>query len=73
MSCSKRRQEHPWLQETKDGGALCSACSLFYMERSNPKGSGGTFITKPFTNWKKITGLSLKDNKLLKHEKVIVI
>ena len=28
----------------------------------------GTFITKPFTNFKKTTGYSSKYNKLLKHE-----
>lgn len=69
MSYLKRKQQFPWLQETSDGGVLCFVCSSFYNKRSIPKGSDGTFINKPFTNWKKSTGSSLKDNKLLKHEK----
>ena len=68
MSFLKRKQQYSWLKETSDGGALCLVCSQFYLKRSLPKGSDGTFISKPFTNWKKSTGSSVKDNKLLKHE-----
>ena len=36
--------------------------------RGLPKGSDGTFITKPFTKWSKATGSTVKNNKLLKHQ-----
>lgn len=64
----KRQQEYPWLTPTDSGGALCSICSVYFANRSLPRGTNGTFITKPFANWKKSTGTSTKDNKLLKHD-----
>lgn len=64
----KRHQEYPWLTSTDSGGALCSICSVYFANRPLPKGNKGTFITTPFTNWKRSTGTLPKDNKLLKHE-----
>jgi hypothetical protein len=49
-------------------GAYCSVCQEYYKNRQLPKGSDGTFIIKPFSNWNKSTGSNPKDNKLLKHD-----
>jgi hypothetical protein len=57
------RDEHSWL--TTDN--YCVFCKEYYKERPLPKGSNGTFISQPFTNFKKATGCSSKNNKLLKH------
>jgi hypothetical protein len=58
------RDQHVWLT----GDNYCLYCKTFYSNRPIPKGSDGTFINKPFTNFKKATGISSKHNKLLKHE-----
>lgn len=58
------RDEHVWL--TSDN--YCVFCKAYYSNRPKPQGSDGTFISKPFLNFKKATGFSSKHNKLLKHE-----
>jgi hypothetical protein len=52
----------------KIDGAYCFVCKEYYKHRPLPKGSDGTFITKPFSTWNKSTGSNPKDNKLLKHD-----
>jgi len=63
---SKRQRDFAWLVPT-DGGALCKTCISHYKCRSLPKDHSGVFVTKPFNNWKKSTGTTDKNNKLLKH------
>jgi hypothetical protein len=63
----KRKLKFPWLMAAGDG-ALCTACSAYYSNRSLPKGMQGVFINTPFTNWAKSTGSDPKNNKLLKHD-----
>jgi len=63
---AKRKSVYPWLTAVK-GGALCAVCSEFYATRPLPTNHTGTFVTKPFNNWKRSTGSEPKDNKLLKH------
>lgn len=65
---AKRKSVYPWLTAVK-GGALCAVCSEFYATRPLPTNHTGTFVTKPFNNWKRSTGSEPKDNKLLKHHK----
>jgi len=49
-------------------GAFCKFCRKYYCgSQGLPKGSDGTFITKPFTKWSKATGSNSR-NKLLKHQ-----
>ena len=62
--------KHTWLVPYTGGkGALCKFCKKHYSaSRGLPKGSDGTFITKPFTKWSKATGSTAKNNKLLKHQ-----
>ena len=62
----KRQADYPWLMPT-DGGALCRTCVSFYSTRNLPGDHSGTFLTKPFSNWKKSTGSEENNNKLLKH------
>ena len=45
-----------------------SVKQLYCGSHGLPKGSDGTFISKPFTKWRKATGSSAKNNKLLKHQ-----
>ena len=50
-------------------GSYCKFCQKYYTGQCGlPKGSDGTFILKPFNKWKKATGSSSKNNKLLKHQ-----
>ena len=67
---SRYNTKHPWLISNESGkGALCKFCKELYCGSYGlPKGSDGTFITKPFTKWSKATGSSAKNNKLLKHQ-----
>jgi len=58
------REDHVWLTDDN----YCTFCKAYYSERTFPRGSDGTFITKPFTNFSKATGVLPKHNKLLKHE-----
>ena len=62
--------KHTWLVPYTGGkGALCKFCKKHYSASHGlPKGSDGTFITKPFTKWSKATGSTAKNNKLLKHQ-----
>ena len=62
--------KHSWLIPDDGGkGALCKYCKVYYVGRRGlPRGSDGTFITKPFTKWSKATGSSAKNNRLLKHQ-----
>jgi Domain of unknown function (DUF4371) len=64
---NKRRSTYLWLIAFENG-ALCRHCSVFYANRTLPKGTNGVFINKPFTNWDKSTGSQEKHNKLLKHD-----
>ena len=59
--------KHSWLVPDIGGkGAFCKFCKKHYSgSRGLPKGSDGTFITKPFTKWSKATGSAAKNNKLL--------
>ena len=62
--------KHPWLVQdgTSDGG-FCKFCKQYYTgSRGLPRGSDGTFISKPFTKWSKATGSTAKNKKLLKHQ-----
>jgi hypothetical protein len=63
---TKRKTVYPWLTAV-EGGALCGICSTFYAKRPLPTNHTGTFVTKPFNNWKRSTGSDPKNNKLLKH------
>jgi Domain of unknown function (DUF4371) len=63
---SKRQSEYSWLVPA-EGGALCSICSEYYSVHQLPPDHKGTFVTIPFNDWKKSTGSTLKNNKLLKH------
>jgi len=65
----KRQADYPWLMPTDGGGALCRICVSFYSTRNLPGDHSGTFVTKPFSNWKKSTGSKEKNNKLLKHSR----
>ena len=58
--------KHSWLVPDIGGkGAFCKFCKKHYSgSRGLPKGSDGTFITKPFTKWSKATGSAAKNNKL---------
>ena len=62
--------KYSWLVPDSGGkGAFCKFCQKLYSgSRGLPKGSDGTFITKPFTKWRKATGSTAKNNKLLKHQ-----
>ena len=62
--------KHPWLVSDGSGrGAFCTFCQQPYCGGHGlPKGSDGTFISKPFTKWSKATGSSTKNNELLKHQ-----
>ena len=64
----KRKRDFCGLVSDGKEGAYCSSCRDYYKDRPLPKGSDGTFVTKPFTNWSKCTGQQQEDNKLLKHE-----
>jgi len=64
---SKRVIDFPWLLST-DGGALCSICAEYYSSHELPSDHCGTFVHKPFNDWRKSTGSTAKNNKLLKHE-----
>lgn len=63
---SKRQRDFAWLEPT-DCGALCKTCVSFYTSRELPRDHSGIFVNKPFNNWKKSTGATEKNNKLLKH------
>jgi hypothetical protein len=63
---AKRQRQFAWLIPT-DGGALCKICVSYYASRLLPGDHPGVFVTKPFNNWKKSTGATEKNNKLLKH------
>ena len=67
---SRYNTKHPWLISDESGkGAFCKFCQQLYCGSYGlPKGSDGTFITKPFTKWSKATGSYAKNNKLLKHK-----
>ena len=62
--------KYSWLAPDIDGeGAFCKFCKKHCSGSCGlPKGSDGTFITKPFTKWSKATGSTVKNNKLLKHQ-----
>ena len=69
----KHAEKYPWLvvddSEESKKGAFCKFCKQFYSgSHGLPRGSDGTFITKPFCKWSKATGTSVKNNKLLKHQ-----
>ena len=63
---TKRQSEFKWLVSA-EGGALCSMCADYYLAHPLPPDHSGTFVTKPFSDWKKSTGSTVKSNKLLKH------
>ena len=65
---TKRKSVYPWLQAVP-GGALCAVRSTYYAARPLPTNHTGTFVTKPFNNWKRSTGSDPKNNKLLKHHR----
>ena len=64
--------KHPWLTPDKDGNSSYSNNKFFqkyYVGQCGLlKGSDGTFILKPLNKWKKATGSSSKNNKLLKNQ-----
>ena len=66
---AKRQVDYPWLVHAGDGGALCKTCVAFYASRPLPPDHSGIFVNKSFSNWKKSTGATEKNNKLLKHSR----
>lgn len=62
--------KRPWLvPESIASRAFCKFCKQYYTGScSLPKGSDGTYISKPFTKWRIVTGSTAKNNKLLKHQ-----
>ena len=55
--------KHSWLAPDIDGNrAFCKFCKKHHSgSRGLPKGSDGTFITKPFTKWSKGTGCTVRE------------
>ena len=63
---SKRQNDFPWLVST-EGGALCATCVEYYRDHKLAPDHCGIFVIKPFSDWNKSTGSTVKNNTLLKH------